>query len=197
MRLRTAACAVLALVASDNAAHAHDFIEGAGVLNGFLHPLLVPAHALCLLAFGLMTGQQDKFSRMFLTALFPAASIAGILLIMYAVFPIDLVPTVILASGASAGLLTALAQPLPRIIPVIILVAGGLSLIIDSVPAVVSKRDTILALSGTAVAAALTLGLVAYLTSVLTRDWQRIGVRILGSWTAASTLLVLALQFAR
>jgi urease accessory protein len=195
MRLRTVACAVLAFSVSSSAAQAHDFIEGAGVLNGFLHPLLVPAHALCLLAFGLMTGQQS--SRMFLTALFPAALIAGILLIMYAVFPIDFVPMVLLASGACAGLLTAFAQPLPRIIPVIILVAGGLSLIIDSVPAVVSKRDTILALSGTVVAAALTLGLVAYLASALTRDWQRIGVRILGSWTAASTLLVLALQFAR
>lgn len=197
MRLRTAACAVLAFSVASSAAQAHDFIEGAGALNGFLHPLLVPAHALCLLAFGLMTGQQDKSSCMFLTALFPAALIAGILLIMYAVFPIDLVPIVLLASGACAGLVTALAQPLPRIIPAIILVAGGLSLIIDSVPAVVSKRDTILALSGTVVAAALTLGLVAYLASVLTRDWQRIGVRILGSWTAASTLLVLALQFAR
>lgn len=195
MRLRTAACAALAFAVSASPAQAHDFIEGAGALNGFLHPLLVPAHALCLLAFGLMTGQQSN--RIFLTALFPAALIAGILLIMYAVFPIDLVPTVILASGACAGLLTALAQPLPRIIPAIVLVAGGLSLIIDSVPAVVSKRDTILALSGTVVAATLTLGLVAYLASALTRDWQRIGVRILGSWTAASTLLVLALQFAR
>jgi hydrogenase/urease accessory protein HupE len=195
MKLRTAVVAIIALVASDKAAHAHDFIEGAGVLNGFLHPLLVPTHALCLVAFGLMTGQQS--SRMFLAALFPAALIAGILLIMYAIFPIDLIPIVLLASGASAGLLTALAQPLPRIIPAAILIAGGLSLIIDSVPSVISKLDTILVLSGTVIAATLVLGLAAYLAAVLTRDWQRIGVRILGSWTAASTLLVLALQFAR
>jgi urease accessory protein len=197
MRLQTAAFAIVALFLSSPTAQAHDFIEGAGFLNGFLHPLLVPAHALCLLAFGLMTGQQDKFGRMFLTALFPAALIAGILLIMYAVFPIDLVPMVLLASGASAGLLTALAQPLPRVIPAVILIAGGLSLVVDSVPSVVSKRDTILALSGTVLTAALALALVACLATILTRDWQRIGVRILGSWTAASTLLVLALQFAR
>jgi hydrogenase/urease accessory protein HupE len=195
MRLRTAAFAIVAFSVSSSAAQAHDFIEGASFLNGFLHPLLVPAHALCVLAFGLMAGQQS--SRIFLTALFPAALIAGILLIMYAVFPIEHVSTVLLASGACAGLLTALAQPLPRVIPAVILIAGGLSLIIDSVPAVVSKRDTILALSGTVLAAALVLALVAYLATILTRDWQRIGVRILGSWTAASTLLVLALQFAR
>ena len=195
MKVRTAAFAVLACVASGNVAQAHDFIEGAGFLNGFLHPLLVPAHALCLLAFGLMTGQQS--SRIFLAALFPMALIGGILLIMYAIFPIDLVPAVLLTSGACAGLLTALARPLPRIVPAVILVAGGLSLIIDSVPSVVSQLDTILALSGTVLAAALTLGLVAYLASILTRDWQRTGVRIVGSWTAASTLLVLALMFAR
>ena len=195
MRVRTAAFAVLACVASGDAAHAHDFIEGAGFLNGFLHPLFVPAHALCLLAFGLMTGQQS--SRIFLAALFPLALIVGILLLMYAIFPIDLVPAVLLTSGACAGLLTALAQPLPRVVPAAILIAGGLSLIIDSVPSVVSKLDTIMALSGTVLAAALTLGLVAYLASILKRDWQRIGVRIVGSWTAASALLVLALMFAR
>ena len=195
MKVRTAAFAVLAFAASSNAAQAHDFIEGAGFLNGFLHPLLVPSHALPLLAFGLMTGQQS--SRIFLAALFPVALIAGILLIMYAIFPIDLIPTVLLASGACAGLLTALARPLPRIIPATILIAGGLSLIIDSVPSVVSIRDTLLALSGTVFTATLTLGLAAFLATILTRDWQRIGVRIVGSWIAASTLLVLALQFAR
>jgi hydrogenase/urease accessory protein HupE len=195
MKVRRAAFAILAFAVSSSTAHAHDFIEGAGVLNGFLHPLLVPAHALCLIAFGLMTGQQP--SRIFLAALFPVALIAGILLIMYAIFPIDLVPMVLLASGAAAGLLTALAQPLPHIVPAVILVAGGLSLIVDSVPSVVSKLDTMLALSGTVLAAALTLGLIAYLVPLLTRDWQRIGVRIVGSWTAASALLVLALMFAR
>ena len=195
MKFKTAAFAVLACVVSANAAQAHDFIEGAGFLNGFLHPLLVPAHALCLVAFGLTTGQQS--SRIFLAALFPMALIAGILLIMFAIFPTDLVPAVLLTSGACAGLLTTLAQPLPRVVPAAILIAGGLSLIIDSVPSVVSKLDTILALSGTVLAAALTLGLVAYLASIPTRDWQRIGVRIVGSWTAASALLVLALMFAR
>ena len=195
MRVRTAAFAVLAFAASGQAAQAHDFIEGAGFLNGFLHPLLVPSHALSLLAFGLMTGQQP--SRIFLAALFPVALIGGILLIIYAVFPIDLVPLVLLASGAWAGLLTALAQPLPRIVPALILIAGGLALIIDSVPSVVSKLDTLLALAGTVLTATLTLGLAAWLASILTRDWQRIGVRIVGSWTAASALLVLALMIAR
>jgi hypothetical protein len=33
--------------------------------------------------------------------------------------------------------------------------------------------------------------------SCLTRDWQRIGARIFGSWIAASAILVLALRLGR
>jgi urease accessory protein len=194
MRVWTAAFAVLAL--SGSAAHAHDFVE-AGFLNGLLHPMLVPAHALTLLAFGLMTGQQDKATRIVLAILFPVAMIAGILMIMFVTFRVEMVPVILLGCGAAAGLLTALAQPLPRIVPAAPLAVGGPALMIESVPSVVSKSDTILALAGTALAATLALGLVAWATAALTRDWQRIGVRIVGSWTAASVLLVLALQFAR
>ena len=50
---------------------------------------------------------------------------------------------------------------------------------------------------GTVLGATLILGLVAFAASRPTRDWQRIGVRILGSWAAASALLVLALRLAR
>jgi len=197
MKFKTAAFAGLALALSGGVAHAHDFVEGAGFLNGFLHPLLVPSHALSLLAFGLMTGQQEWPHRLFLMKLFPAALVAGILTIVSAAFPLDIVPTILLACGAAAGLLTALARPLPRIVSASILAIGGLSLIFDSVPSVVSKLDTILALSGTTLGATLALGLAAYATARLTRDWPRIGVRILGSWTAASALLVLALWLVR
>lgn len=197
MRLRASALAALACTLSASIAQAHDFIEGAGAFNGVLHPLLVPSHALCLLGCGLMCGQQDDTGRMILTALFPVTMIAGILLIIYAIFPIDLVPAIVLASGAAAGLLTAWARPLPVIVPALILAAAGLSLIIDSVPSVVSKLDTILALLGTLFTATLVLVLLAWLIPMLTRDWQKIGVRILGSWTAASALMVLALMVAR
>lgn len=195
MRIRTAAFAVLAIALSGGAAHAHGFVGGAGFLNGALHPLVVPAHALSLLAFGLMTGQQA--CRVPLTILFPATLVAGILMIVSAAFPLDLVPMLLLACAAAAGLLTALARPLPVIVPAAILAAGAMALIIDSVPSVISKSETILALGGTIFTATSMLALTAYAATKLTRDWQRIGVRIVGSWTAASALLVLALQLTR
>ena len=42
-----------------------------------------------------------------------------------------------------------------------------------------------------------TLALVAAIAMHATRPWQRIGVRIVGSWIAASAILVLALRLAR
>jgi hypothetical protein len=52
-------------------------------------------------------------------------------------------------------------------------------------------------LVGTGLGACFALAVVVVCTSRLTREWQRIGVRILGSWMAASAILVLALRFAR
>ena len=53
------------------------------------------------------------------------------------------------------------------------------------------------ALLGTGLAAGLALTIVVMATNCLTRGWQRIGVRIVGSWIAASAVLVLALRFSR
>jgi hypothetical protein len=47
------------------------------------------------------------------------------------------------------------------------------------------------------VAAFVTLALVAFLASHAARPWQQIGVRVIGSWIAASAILVLALRLAR
>jgi ABC-type phosphate/phosphonate transport system permease subunit len=52
-------------------------------------------------------------------------------------------------------------------------------------------------LIGTGLGACVAAAILAIGTSQLTRDWQRIGMRIVGSWIAASATLVLALRFVR
>ena len=49
-------------------------------------------------------------------------------------------------------------------------------------------------LGGTAVGACAMLVLVAAIAGHVNADWQRLGIRILGSWIAASAILVLAVQ---
>jgi hypothetical protein len=62
-------------------------------------------------------------------------------------------------------------------------------------------QATMLALLGTFITAVLALVLVAWFAAWVAagrrHHWQRIGIRILGSWSAASAILVLALQLVR
>jgi urease accessory protein len=65
------------------------------------------------------------------------------------------------------------------------------------VPQEISMRKTFLALAGTALVAFIIVAGVGTLAALARRDWQRIGIRIVGSWIAASAILVLALRLAR
>jgi hypothetical protein len=67
----------------------------------------------------------------------------------------------------------------------------------DSVPAVLSRIETMLALSGTGLTALAFFVLVTMLSAAARPGWPRTGIRITGSWCAASALLVLVAQLAR
>ncbi|MDT3687737.1 MAG: HupE/UreJ family protein [Pseudorhodoplanes sp.] len=195
MRLRRAAFATI-LAASGTPAHAHTVIEGvSGFPGGLLHPLLVPAHALLLLTLGLLAGQQASARRRIILPLFSAALITAIALIAAAV-ALD-TRNALLWLCAVNGVLVALAWPLPPLLPAALIVAGAVALMLDSVPALLSVRDTLMALSGTAFGALAVFTLVVALSARANQPWQMTGRRILGSWAAAGAILVLALRLAK
>jgi hydrogenase/urease accessory protein HupE len=79
-----AALAALVVGFSDSAS-AHPVIQGVtGFPGGLLHPVLEPAHALSLVALGLMVGQQRGSHRTPLLFAFAAALLAAILLVVFA-----------------------------------------------------------------------------------------------------------------
>ena len=194
MKALTAAAALLFVT---DAAQAHTVIPGVGgFVGGLLHPLLVPAHLLALAALGLLVGQQQKRARRALLALFAAGLLAGLAVVVSAIAVED-ADIVILIGAAAAGLLAALARPISIVLTGALAVITGAAMELDSVPDEISMSATVLALTGTLIAAAMALLLVALLAAERRRDWQRIGIRILGSWSAASAILVLALRLAR
>ena len=196
MTLLRAAIAALAVGLADPAC-AHSVIEGLNSFQGgLLHPVLEPAHALSLVALGLMVGQQRAPHRTPLMFAFAGALLAAILLVVSA-FAVTEAGTVLLACGGLAGLIVALARPLPIAFTAALIVIAGLALELDSVPAIISTQETLLALGGTALGAWLALMFVAGNTLEPKHEWQRIGVRVLGSWAAASVILVLTLKFAK
>jgi urease accessory protein len=164
--------------------------------RGLLHPLLTPAHALALVGLGLLIGQQAAGRRSLSLALFALALAGGLATLTFA---IDETPAgnVVLAGVALAGALAALGAPVPQGILGALAVAIGVTLGLDSPPEVLSLLDAYLMLIGTGLAAAIGLVLVSRCAALATRDWQRNGVRVLGSWTAASAMLALALRLTR
>jgi urease accessory protein len=186
-----------ALLLAAQPAHAHPVIEGVGgFYGGLLHPLMVPAHLMTLVVLGLLAGQQAAVHRRALMGLLAASLIVGLLAVVAAVSPIyqDLV---VLAASVFAGVLVAIAQPVSVAISLPLVVVAGVAIELDSVPQEISMLTTFLALIGTVVAGATIAAVMAEFVPALRRDWQRIGVRVVGAWIAAGAILVLALRLVR
>lgn len=166
-----------------------------GFYGGLLHPVLTPTHALALLGLGLLIGQQPAGRRALPLTLFASALAAGLIALALAVGETP-AGTVLLAGIAISGALVAAAFRLPPLVLGALAAAMGAAIGLDSPPEVVSLQEAIVMLIGTGLGAVIALGLVAEGAARMARDWQRIGVRVLGSWTAASALLAIAVRVA-
>jgi urease accessory protein len=193
MTTRAAVSCAVSYAMTTAPAHAHTVIEGvSGFPGGLLHPVLVPAHLLLLLTLGLLAGQQRAAHRRVLIPLLPLSQIAAVLLIASA-FAFDSQIAILLVC-AIAGILVAFGRALPLICTAALTAGGGVALMLDSVPALTSVRETLAALSGTAFSALALFVLVATISARLTQPWPIVAGRVLGSWAAASAILVLALR---
>jgi hydrogenase/urease accessory protein HupE len=195
MAMMPLAILVLSLCMVAEPALAHAPIKGIGTFyNGVLHPALVPAHLLLLIGLGLLIGQRvprpSRYGWFAFVVAFWIGLAAGQALGEH-------VPeTVLLALALLAGLLVILDRSFGTAVVVILATAAGLGIGLDSAPDSVQKPDSALALIGTAIGGVLTLSYVGGATAALVQPWQRIGIRIAGSWTAASAAIVLVLVLA-
>jgi hydrogenase/urease accessory protein HupE len=194
MNKRQRALAFLCLLASHGVALAHSPIKGLNnFYNGLLHPVFVPAHLLLLIALGLFLGQQGPKENQPALAAFLLATVAGL---TGAWFSIGVqAEALILVGAAAAGLLIATSPRVGLWGCVLIAALAGFLLGMDSAQASLSGRDKLVALFGSGIAIYfLTLYPMAMADHFNTRAWHRIGVRVVGSWIAASAMLVLALS---
>jgi urease accessory protein len=159
-------------------------------VDGLLNPLTTPAHGLMLLALALLMARQPQ--RFVVLFVFALALAAGFLAIVLAV---ETTParTVLLAVAAALGAMVAAAWA-PKPLAWLLAAIAGVALALDSPPQAVRIADAYATLAGTALGACAMLVVVAAVAGHTKADWQRLGVRILGSWIAASAILVLAVQ---
>ena len=196
MKGRAAALAAVLLLPSASLAQAHAVIDGIGGFSGgLLHPLLVPAHGLALVALGCLISALNVRARLMVIGVFVAAAAICVVLVTMA-FSARNSELVVLSLAGLTGLLLAAGLRVPLAVAVLVAMGVAAAVTLDSVPALLSAQDTILSLAGTALAAAFLLTAVAFLSAAGPQVWQRIGTRILGSWIAASAVMVLALRWA-
>jgi hydrogenase/urease accessory protein HupE len=192
---------VLVLLVACDTAFARPVFGGVGgFTGGLLHPLFVPAHVLAIVGAGLLIAQEKQRGARITPwpgpIAFAAGLAAGFVTIAGAYVPM-LAEEALLALAAISGIWVAVARPFLRFTPILLATLTGLAVALDSPPDVLSIREALLMQLGTFCGAALFYIVLIEAASRLARNWQRVGVRILGSWIAASAILVLALQLTR
>ena len=184
----------IALAVMVEPAQAHAPIKGIGAFyNGLLHPLFVPAHLLLIFALGLLLGQHVPNASRFGWLAFVAALWTGLVIghLSGTGVPVML----LLLMALAAGLLVAVDWSVPAVVAAVLGGVAGFTIGMDSMPEALTRKETLLALAGTGVGATLIVSYIGGVAAWLQVPWQRIGIRVAGSWAAASALLVIALAF--
>lgn len=171
----------------------HVAVEGwSDIANGFIHPFFNPAQVLVLLGLALLLGRQVPLKvQNPLIAL--AASSALALVLTLKGFSIGAPVPVLTGIAFCIGLLIALGYNLPSWLILSLSVASGIAIGLDS--GVETKESIVIAksITGTWISINLTVLYLALASSNATgKPWAVTGVRIVGSWIVAISLLVLA-----
>ncbi len=173
--------------------HAHLTVDGAGeVGSGALHPLMTPAHVLILLGLSLMLGQRVPLDlKTPLQVLAPASALALI------------ATTTGKISGVYPPVLIGIAMGIAILVALEIKICAMVCRLICGVAAIGIGLDSGLE-TGTAIIVAKTLAgtwismniVTAYLaicsSPAAEKPWAKTGIRVIGSWIIAISLLALA-----
>ena len=175
---------------------AHPAFAGAtGFSGGLVHPLFVPTHAITILSLGMLIGQQTPHRRWPLLLAYAAGLGVGFAAMVSAFAP-RFSAEALLAATAIVGALVALARGAPWLTGFLAL-GVGIALALDSSPGGISVREANIIIVGTFCGAVILLGVVLKVVAIFRREWQKLGMRILGSWMAASAVLILTWQLTR
>jgi len=189
------ASAFWALLAIPQLGLAHSPIEGIdSFYSGLLHPIFVPAHLLLVIALGLFIGQKGVKDNHPAILAFLVAVAAGLTAAWFSVG--TSIEVLVLSAAAFVGLLIVASFAWNRFLCASIAAFAGLLLGMDSAQDTLSGKEKFFSLLGSGLGLYLLLFYPMAAADIFNkRPWQKIGVRVIGSWFAASSLLVLALSY--
>jgi hypothetical protein len=103
----------------------------------------------------------------------------------------------LLGIAALSGIVVAAAWPIPYRAKEIVASALGGIIVFNAPPQAIMIPSAVAEQIGVATAALATFAAIVLVAIHAERAWQRIAVRVIGSWIAASGILALALRLAR
>lgn len=180
------------LLVATPAVFAHSPIEGIdSVYNGMLHPMLVPSHILLISALGLFLGQHGFSQSQPALLTFIGGSVGGLITAWFdSSFLLNLP---LLFAAIVTALLVAINPGFNRTLLALGAALAGLGLGLDSAQETLTGRDKLASLFGSGIAMYFILLYPMALANHFNRkNWQRIGIRIIGSWIAAIATLLAA-----
>lgn len=163
---------------------------------GGLTQFFVPSHLLAIVALSLLIGQHARQFPIAALAAFAIGLIVGSIVVASAVRE-NPAALGLLAIAASAAGLVVTAYVVPAWLAGLMAFAAGSALPLNSPPHEITIANAVASQAGLALAAIIMLVLVTIIAMQATHPWQRIGLRIVGSWITASAILVLALRLVR
>lgn len=162
---------------------------------GLLHPVLVPFYQLTVLALGMLLGQQSTTDIIRGMTCLLVGIVSGLCL-TDRLADITNIEPVLLCLAMAIGLPVAIGKPFSLLWIGIYATTAGLMLGIDSAPDDLTGSARVASMLGTGAGLyGLTLYSMAASERLTQAPWQRIGIRIAGSWIAAISILGLAFIF--
>lgn len=175
-------------------AHAHGAIKGVGdFYAGLLHPFVVPAELLALLAVGLLIGRSGLAACRLGIPILAGAMAASLASAPAITEAPDMTIALAAAALVSAAIVTTGLRP-PRWIATCLAMVAGLAVGIDAAPEANSRFAALLNGAATLLGGVALVTIIAALGLRAEKHWQRIGTQVAASWIVASAVLYLALQ---
>lgn len=176
-------------------AHAHVAITNIGELaNGAAHPLMTPAHLLILLGLGLWVGQHSTMNlKPFVMVYVPLTGVA--LALTLTGFIAGVYQPILICLALCVATLVVLEKSIPPVAAGVLFAVAALALGFDSAVEGGITTALLKSLLGTWSCLVVAVFTLSYYISLCTKMWMRVGIRVLGSWIIAISLLVLAFSF--
>lgn len=168
-------------------------------MDGMLHPLQTPSHAMVLVGLALLLGQQVNTRFVRGLTLLTISVLMGMVINHY--FASSLAgllnnELILLVLALSIGLLIIMKLGLHDLIIMLTVIICGVMLGLDSSPTIIPgiRSSSIYSwLSGTAVSIVVSISLVSLVSLMLRKLLEGIVLRVMGSWIATSAIFVLTL----